>query len=77
MEKNVNKPHKPSVSQHQELQAWVEEMARLCQPDQIVWIDGSEEEEDRLTAAAVRHLKSLIRNPPFVAAALTLPRPLH
>ncbi len=49
----MSKPRNLSVNQHQELQAWVEEMARLCQPDQIVWIDGSEEEEDRLTAAAV------------------------
>ncbi len=27
-------------------------MARLCGPDQIVWIDGSEEEKDRLTQEA-------------------------
>ncbi len=28
-------------------------MARLCEPDQIVWIDGSEEEKDRLTQEAI------------------------
>ncbi len=28
-------------------------MARLCGPDQIVWIDGSEEERERLTQEAV------------------------
>ncbi len=33
-------------------QRWVDEMARLCQPDQIVWIDGSEAERERLTEAA-------------------------
>jgi len=40
------------VNQHRKLQEWVEEMARLCGPDQIVWIDGSEEEKDRLTQEA-------------------------
>ena len=32
---------------------WVEEMARLCQPDSVVWTDGSEEERQRLTDQAV------------------------
>jgi phosphoenolpyruvate carboxykinase (GTP) len=41
------------VNQHRELQEWVEEMARMCQPDHIVWIDGSEEEKERLTQEAV------------------------
>ena len=41
------------MNQHRKLQEWVEEMARLCEPDQIVWIDGSEEEKDRLTQEAV------------------------
>ncbi len=38
--------------QHQELQRWVEEMARLCKPDHITWIDGSEEEKERLIQEA-------------------------
>ena len=42
------------MTQHRELQEWVEEMARLCEPDSIVWIDGSEEEKDRLTQEAVQ-----------------------
>jgi phosphoenolpyruvate carboxykinase (GTP) len=42
------------MDQHRELQAWVEEMARLCEPDSIVWIDGSKEEKDRLTQEAVQ-----------------------
>ena len=29
-------------------------MARLCEPDSIVWIDGSEEEKERLTKEAVQ-----------------------
>jgi phosphoenolpyruvate carboxykinase (GTP) len=32
---------------------WVEDQARLCQPDQIYWCDGSDTEKDALTAEAV------------------------
>lgn len=32
---------------------WVEQMADLTQPDNIVWCDGSEEERERLTKEAV------------------------
>jgi len=35
------------------VQTWVEEQARLCQPDRIFWCDGSEEEKQLLTAKAV------------------------
>ncbi len=40
----TNNPH---------LRAWVEHMARMCQPDRVVWCDGSESERQRLTAHAV------------------------
>jgi phosphoenolpyruvate carboxykinase (GTP) len=32
---------------------WVDEMAKLCQPDQIFWCDGSASEKETLTAEAV------------------------
>jgi len=49
------------VNHHRELQEWVEEMARMCEPDQVVWIDGSEDEKDRLTeqAAATGEIRLL------------------
>src|SRR5258708_6029313 len=33
--------------------SWVEEMAALCKPDQIYWMDGSQEEYDRMCAQMV------------------------
>ena len=33
---------------------WVDEMAALCTPDQVVWCDGSESERARLTEEAVK-----------------------
>ena len=33
---------------------WVDDAARLCRPDDVVWCDGSEGERERLTEAAVR-----------------------
>jgi phosphoenolpyruvate carboxykinase (GTP) len=41
------------VSEHRVLNDWVEEMARICQPERIVWVDGSDEERERLTQEAL------------------------
>ncbi len=38
---------------HAKLAAWVDEMARLCGPDRVEWLDGSEAEKERLEAQAV------------------------
>jgi phosphoenolpyruvate carboxykinase (GTP) len=49
---NVSSSTSPGTK-HEGVLAWVEEMAALCEPDQIVWIDGSEAEKERLTQQAV------------------------
>ncbi|WP_020578783.1 phosphoenolpyruvate carboxykinase (GTP) [Actinopolymorpha alba] len=36
-------------TRHARLRAWVQEVADLCQPDQVYWCDGSDEEWQRLT----------------------------
>ena len=38
---------------HPGLQAWVDEVAALTTPDQVVWVDGSDAEWDRLTTLLV------------------------
>jgi len=45
------------------LQAWVKEAAELCQPDQIYWCDGSQEENDRLLQEMVASGMALPLNP--------------
>jgi phosphoenolpyruvate carboxykinase (GTP) len=41
----------PTKNSH--LLSWVEEMAKLTQPDKVVWLDGSEPERQQLIAQAV------------------------
>ncbi len=41
-----------ALSKHEALNAWIRECAELCQPDKIVWIDGSEEQAEALRAEA-------------------------
>lgn len=45
------------------LRAWVEESARLTQPNRVVWLDGSEEEYQRLSAEGVGQSQLLPLNP--------------
>ncbi|HEY1086653.1 MAG TPA: phosphoenolpyruvate carboxykinase (GTP) [Archangium sp.] len=46
-------PTSTSLTSNKHLLGWVDEMAALCQPDSIVFCDGSEEEKKRLTEYAV------------------------
>src|SRR3954447_4590787 len=41
-------------TKHQELISWVNEIAELTQPDNVVWCDGSESEYERLSEELVR-----------------------
>ena len=38
---------------HEGLKAWIDETARLGQPDQVCWVDGTEEERSRLAKRAI------------------------
>jgi phosphoenolpyruvate carboxykinase (GTP) len=40
-------------TKNQKLIDWVDEMARMCKPDQVHWCDGSQEEYDRLAQMMV------------------------
>ncbi|MFA5356020.1 MAG: phosphoenolpyruvate carboxykinase (GTP), partial [Candidatus Omnitrophota bacterium] len=43
----------PKTSRHKKLTAWIKKMARMCQPDEIVWIDGSAEQRKKLEEEAI------------------------
>ncbi len=46
-------PATDAPTTHRRLLAWVDEVARLTQPDRVVWCDGSVEEWERLTSELV------------------------
>ena len=48
---------------HKELVRWVDEMAALCQPDRIVWCDGSEAEKSHLEKEALSTGEMIELNP--------------
>jgi phosphoenolpyruvate carboxykinase (GTP) len=61
-------------TRHSKLRAWVDQIARLTQPDRIEWCDGSDEEWTRLTALMVEQgtlipLNPAIRPNSFYAAS--------
>jgi phosphoenolpyruvate carboxykinase (GTP) len=46
-------PQDEATTSHQRLQAWVDEVATLTQPDHIHWCDGSAEEYDQLAQTLI------------------------
>ncbi len=50
---NEQDPIAHSPAQNPQLNRWVAEVARMCQPDAIYWCDGSTEEFNRLMAGMV------------------------
>ena len=46
-------PKHQASTNHARLQAWVEEVAALTQPDDIHWCDGSDEEYDQLAQTLI------------------------
>lgn len=50
-------------TQNKTLITWVQEMAKLCQPDSIVWCDGSEKEKQSLTKLAIERGEVEALNP--------------
>lgn len=51
------------MTENKKLLAWVNEMADMCQPDQIYWCDGSEEENARLLQMMVDGGMAIKLNP--------------
>jgi phosphoenolpyruvate carboxykinase (GTP) len=51
------------MTTNKKLQDWVNEMAAMCQPDEIYWCDGSEEENERLLKMMVDSGMAIKLNP--------------
>ena len=65
---------KPAFTSHQGLLGWVDEIAALTQPDDVVWCDGSEDEYRRLcdllvTKGTLRRLDPVRRPDSYLASS--------
>ena len=49
----MNKQEEIIMTNNTAVKTWIDEMAAMCQPEKIVWIDGSEEQLEALRAEAV------------------------
>jgi phosphoenolpyruvate carboxykinase (GTP) len=56
-------PERSSGTTDPNLQSWVDEIARITRPDEIVWCDGSLRETDRLSKQLVAEGKLIRLNP--------------
>jgi phosphoenolpyruvate carboxykinase (GTP) len=59
----MTNPNIPSHIQNSELKRWVAEMADLCQPENIHWCDGSDDEYNRLCEEMVESGTFIRLNP--------------
>ena len=53
----------PDGMTNKRLSAWVDEMALLCRPERVQWVDGSEREYERLCAMMVKSGTFIRLNP--------------
>ncbi len=42
------------LTNNKKLLAWIDEVAKMCQPDRVVWCDGSREEYDEMANMLVK-----------------------
>src|SRR5213075_376772 len=47
-------PRSCSMPAKEAVRRWVDDVVRMCQPENVVWCDGSEAERERLTQKAVQ-----------------------
>ena len=51
------------MTNNKKLLAWIKEVQDMCEPDQVYWCDGSQEENDRLLAEMVASGAATLLNP--------------